>query len=87
MTTTDLQALPNVGAAVSAMLVRVGIEHPDDLADWTAETLFEKVCAVDGRRHDPCLLDTFAAVIDHVNGAPPHPWWHYSRHRKEGVAR
>lgn len=34
-------------------------------------------------RHDPCLLDTFVAVVDDADGGPPRPWWEYSRVRKE----
>ena len=81
MSTDDLQALPNVGPAVAGMLMRAGVEHPDDLAGWTAEQLYRRVCEVDERRHDPCLLDTFVAVVDYAGGAPPRPWWYYSRRR------
>jgi hypothetical protein len=81
MSKKDLQGLPNVGPAMAAMLVRVGIEQPDDLRGQTAERLYQRLCEEDGRRHDPCLLDTLVAVIDHANGAPPRPWWYYSRLR------
>jgi len=59
----------------------MGIEHPDDLRGQTADGLYRRLCECDGRRHDPCLLDTLVAVIDHANGAPPRPWWYYSRLR------
>jgi Pathogenicity locus len=78
---TDLRALPNVGAAVAGMLARVGIERPEDLRGQTAERLYQRLCEADGRRHDPCLRDTLVAVFDYANGAPPHPWWYYSRLR------
>jgi Pathogenicity locus len=78
----DLQALPNVGPAVARMLMRLGIERPDELRGRTAEQLYQQLCDIDGRRHDPCLLDTFTAAVDHVHGAPARPWWHYSRVRK-----
>ena len=78
---TDLRALPNVGAAVAAMLARVGIERPEDLRGQTAERLYQRLCEADGHRHDPCLRDTLVAVFDYANGAPPRPWWYYSRLR------
>jgi hypothetical protein len=81
MSETDLQLLPNVGPAVARMLVRAGIERPDDLRGLSAERLYQRLCERDGRRHDPCLLDTLVAVIDYANGAPPRPWWYYSRLR------
>jgi hypothetical protein len=78
---TDLRAMPNVGAAVARMLARVGIEQPDDLRGQTAERLYQQICEADGHRHDPCLRDTLVAVFDYANGAPPRPWWYYSRLR------
>ena len=82
MSRSELTALPNIGPAVAGMLMRLGIERPDDLRGQTADQLFRRLCEIDGRRHDPCLLDTFVAAVDHANGAPPRPWWYYSRLRK-----
>jgi hypothetical protein len=78
----DLRQLPNVGPAVARMLIRLGVERPEDLRGQDGERLFQRLCDLDRRRHDPCLLDTFVAVVDHANGAPARPWWHYSRLRK-----
>jgi hypothetical protein len=83
----DLTTLPNVGPAVARALRRLGIERSDDLRGQDGEDLFERLCAMDGRRHDPCLLDTFVAVVDHAHGAPARPWWAYSRERKAGAAQ
>lgn len=82
MATSDLQSIPNVGPAVARMLGRLGIETADDLRGSDGEELFERLCALDARRHDPCLLDTFVAAVDYVDGGPPRPWWEYSRERK-----
>jgi hypothetical protein len=84
MSENDLRALPNVGPAIAGALMRLGIERPADLRGQTAEQLFRRLCTLDGRGHDPCLLDTFVAVVDHANGAPVRPWWYYSRLRKSG---
>ena len=82
MSEIDLQALPNVGPAIAGKLIQLGIEQPTDLRGRDAEQLFQRLCELDGRRHDPCLLDTFVAIVAHANGAPPRPWWYYSRQRK-----
>jgi hypothetical protein len=82
MSENELRTIPNVGLAVARMLIRLGVEQPHDLADRNPEQLFRRLCEIDGRRHDPCLLDTFTAIVDHANGAPARPWWFYSRLRK-----
>jgi hypothetical protein len=82
MSENDLRALPNIGPAIARMLMRLGIERPADLRGQTADQLYRRLCDMDGRRHDPCLLDTLVAAVDHANGAPPRPWWYYSRLRK-----
>jgi Pathogenicity locus len=81
-----LTTLPNVGPAVAAKLVRLGVSAPEDLRGRDPDELFERLCALDGRRHDPCLLDTFTAAVDVVDGAEPRPWWTYSRERKARAA-
>jgi hypothetical protein len=80
--TADLTDLPNIGPAVAAKLRRLGVTGPDDLRGRDPEELFERLCLLDGRRHDPCLLDTFVAVVAYVDGGPARPWWEHSRERK-----
>jgi hypothetical protein len=82
MSERDLHTLPNIGPAIARKLIQIGIERPDDLRGQDPEELFNRLCVSDGRRHDPCVLDTFTAVVDFVNGAPARPWWEYSRQRK-----
>jgi hypothetical protein len=87
MPADPLTAMPNIGPAVAAKLRRLGVETPSDLRGAHAEDLFERLCTLDGRRHDPCLLDTFTAAVDFAGGAPARPWWEYSRERKGAVVR
>jgi Pathogenicity locus len=82
VSTTDLQTMPNVGPKIARMLERLGIGRPEDLRGRDAEELFEELCVLDGRRHDPCLLDTFASAVDFASGGPARPWWEYSRERR-----
>jgi hypothetical protein len=77
-----LTSMPNVGPAIAGKLRRLGATRPEDLRGQDAETLFERLCALDGRRHDPCLLDTFTAAVAYAEGGPPRPWWEFSRERK-----
>jgi hypothetical protein len=81
-----LTAIPNVGPAVARKLARLGVGSIDDLRGRDGEELFERLCALEGRRLDPCLLDTFVAAVDYAGGAPARPWWEYSRERKARAA-
>jgi hypothetical protein len=85
-----LTSMPNIGPAIARMLGRIGVTRPDDLRGQDAEELFERLCTLDGQRHDPCLLDTFTAAVDYADGGPARPWWEFSRERKareRGVSR
>jgi hypothetical protein len=77
----ELTDMPNIGPKIAAKLRRLDVETPEDLQGRDGEDLFERLCAMDGRRHDPCLLDTFVAAVEYANGAPARPWWEYSRER------
>lgn len=80
--TSELTSIPNVGPAVAGKLRRLGIARPDELRGHDPNELFERLCALDGHRHDPCLLDTFVAAVSYVDGGPARPWWEFSRERK-----
>jgi len=77
-----LTAIPNVGPKIARKLLALGVHGPDDLRGRDPDELFARLCALDGRRHDPCLLDTFAAAVEYADGGPPRPWWELSRERK-----
>lgn len=77
-----LEQLPNIGPSLAADLRSLGITRPRELAGRDAFGLYQALCARTGRRQDPCVLDTFIAVVDFMNGAPPAPWWAYTPQRK-----
>ena len=78
----DLETTPNVGPAIASKLRRLGIGAAGELRGRDPDELFERLCALDGRRHDPCLLDTFVAAVSYADGGPPRAWWEFSRERK-----
>jgi hypothetical protein len=82
MTAKDLCELPNIGQAMARTLIRLGVEKPEDLCGKDVGQMYEQLAQMDGRAADPCVLDTFSAVVDHANGGPARPWWVYSRERK-----
>ena len=77
-----LEQLPNIGPSLAADLRLLGIRYPRDLVTRDAFALYQALCAKTGKRHDPCVLDTFMAVTDFMRGAAPAPWWHYTQQRK-----
>jgi hypothetical protein len=79
---STLTEIPNIGPAIALKLERLDVAGLDDLRGRDPEELFERLCTLDGRRHDPCLLDTFVAAVAYADGGPARPWWEYSRERK-----
>ncbi|KND51440.1 MAG: Mitomycin resistance protein [Parcubacteria bacterium C7867-001] len=75
--------IPNIGPAIAKDFVQIGIKDPVGLQGKDAFTLYKKLCTKTGTRHDPCVLDTFMAAVDFMDGAPARPWWHYTQERKK----
>ncbi|MFI0448308.1 helix-hairpin-helix domain-containing protein [Actinomadura sp. 6N118] len=82
----DLVTLANVGPAIARKFARIGITRIGQLAGRDAFELFEEMCAADGVRHDPCLLDTVMSAVDQADGLPGRPWWEYTGERKRILA-
>jgi hypothetical protein len=78
----DLLALANVGPAVRRYLARVGVTEVSHLTDRDPLEMYDQLCAGDGRRYDPCLLDTFMSVVDQARGGPPRMWWEFTAERR-----
>ena len=79
---SDLLQLTNVGPDGARYFERVGITHTSQLAGRDPVEIYDEMCAVGGRRHDPCLLDTVMSAVDQADGGPPRPWWHYTAERR-----
>jgi Pathogenicity locus len=77
-----LEQLPNIGPALAADLRLIGIVSPRELKGRDAFVLYQKLAAATGTRQDPCVLDTFMAAVDFMNGAAAAPWWAYTAQRK-----
>jgi hypothetical protein len=82
-----LEDLPNVGNAIAADLRSIGIRMPAQLRGRDPYALYDSLNRVTGMRHDPCVLDTFIAVVRFVDGGPAKPWWAFTAERKRAGAR
>jgi hypothetical protein len=85
-TFVQLQTLPNVGPATAADLLRLGVTSIDDLSRREPQELYDRISAMDGVRHDPCVLDTYAAAIHAARTGDAVPWWEFSDARKRAEA-
>ena len=83
----NLEDLPNVGKSIAADLRAVGIRQPSQLKRKDPYALYDRLNRVTGVRHDPCVLDTFIAVVRFVEGGPQQPWWAFTAERKRTLAK
>jgi hypothetical protein len=79
---TTLRQMPNVGPAMERDLHLLGIRRPAQLVGRDPQQLYRALERRTGRRQDPCVLDTFMAVVDFAEGAPARPWFRYTARRK-----
>ena len=79
---TALESIPNIGPALARDLRTIGIASPDQLRGRDAFALYQSLNRATQARHDPCVLDTFMAAVDFMDGAAALPWWHYTPRRK-----
>lgn len=77
-----LQDIPNVGPAMARDFILLDIHKPVDLINKDPLKLYNKMCQVSGSRQDPCVLDTYIAVIKFMNGSSARPWYFYTKKRK-----
>ena len=78
----QLQRIPNVGPRMAADLIRLGVSSLEDAAGRDPDEMYHELCAIDARRHDPCVRDVFAAVVSYADGGPARPWWVFTPERK-----
>lgn len=82
-----LTDIPNIGKSLAADLQSVGIQAPSDVKRMNALKMYEALRDPMGRRHDPCVLDTFMAAKKFMNGGPKQPWWDFTAERKALLAK
>lgn len=75
--------IPNVGPRVARDLVTLGYKTPSDLEGKNPFELYTRLCIKTKVRHDPCVLDTFMAVTDFMDGGIARDWWYYTQKRKQ----
>ena len=82
----ELLALANVAPATRRDFALLGIDFVAALAKRQPDTLYARLNRMTGRRHDPCVWDTFAAAIHQARTGEAKPWWHWTAERKRRMA-
>ena len=82
-----LDALPNIGKAISENLRLIGINHPKQLIGMDPFKMHQNLCKATGKRHDPCTIDVFMSAVHFMEGGEPLPWWSFTQERKNHVAQ
>lgn len=75
--------IPNVGKAMAEDFRQLGLRTPQELAGQDPLSLYRRLCVLTKTRQDPCVLDTFLAVVDFMSGGKPQPWWAFTAGRKK----
>ncbi len=82
----DLLTLANVGPATRRDFALLGINSVAALAKHQPDKLYARLNVLTGRRHDPCVWDTFAATIHQAKTGEAKPWWRWTAERKRRMA-
>ena len=77
-----LTDIPNIGKSIAQDLRGLGVNTPADVKTMNPMAIYEALRTPMGSRHDPCVLDTFLAAKDFMNGGSALPWWHFTPQRK-----
>jgi hypothetical protein len=80
-----LTDIPNIGKSIAQDLISLGVHTPAQVKAMDPIAMYDALRTPMGQRHDPCVLDTFLAAKDFMNGGPALPWWHFTPIRKATV--
>ncbi len=82
-TVSQLTDLPNIGKASAGDLHLIGINHPQDLIGQNAFDMYEKLCTLTGKKHDPCMIDVFMSAVHFMETGEALHWYSFTLNRKE----
>jgi hypothetical protein len=79
---SELRSLMNVGPAIERDLIGLGIHSIPELAAAEASELFRRLEQQCGTGVDPCVYDTFRAIIHEARTGEKTPWFAWTAERK-----
>ena len=81
-TVRTLIDIPNIGVSMAQDLCSLGLTTPEDVKHMDPLAVYDALRTPMGKRHDPCVLDTFLAAKKFMNGGSRQPWWDFTAERK-----
>ena len=76
------QEIPNVGKATEADFLILGFTNPFQLIGSDPYKMYNDLCTITNKRHDPCVIDVFISAVRYMEGGPPKKWWEFTKERK-----
>ena len=77
-----LQDIPNVGKAIEKDFILLGIKEPIELINKNPYQMYNDLCIITHKRHDPCVIDVFLSAVRYMEGGSPKKWWEFTKERK-----
>ncbi|MDH4183569.1 MAG: helix-hairpin-helix domain-containing protein [Nitrospinota bacterium] len=86
-----LRSIPGVGKAIEKDLISLGITNPGDLMGKDPEKLYLRLCALQGRDVDRCMLYVLRCAIYFVteqkHDAELLKWWNWKDGQTGALAK
>ncbi len=71
-----------MGPAIEKCFVVLGLLSPFELIGQDPYKLYDRLCTVEQKCYDPCVIDVFIASVRYMEGGEVKKWWHYTAERK-----
>ena len=84
---SELEKLPNIGAAIAADLRAIGITQAQQIAQGDALKIYFSLATQMGKRHDPCVFYTLLAVQNFLRTEEKVAWWKFTEPGKALLAK
>lgn len=75
--------MPNIGPAIEKDFFVLGINSPVDLIGKDPYQMYNDLCSITHKRHDPCVIDIFISAVRYIEGGPAKKWWEFTEERKK----
>ena len=83
---TSLRSLMNVGDKVEGYLHDLGVRSVSDLARRSPDAMYRALWQMNPSVCDPCLHDTFSAIVHEAKTGEKTAWFAWTAERKRRVA-